>query len=102
VVTKRVIRIPQADLTTIRITCKSCGRTAEGTVEASPQLHSGGACKLCTEGLGIHPGLHGPKDDPFTSLHSAWRRFKELEKHFAVEFVIPADDDKEPNPATNR
>lgn len=92
-VTERICRIPQSDLITIRLTCKACQRTAEGTVDEGYYLHDQGKCKLCGSSLGIFTGPRDDKHDPLAQLELAWRRLKELESKFVLEFVIPADGD---------
>jgi hypothetical protein len=84
-VVERISRIPLADLTTIRITCKKCNRTAETTVDDAAMIPAG-RCALCNERFF---DTRGGGNDPFEALGSAMRRFEELADKFAIEFVIP-------------
>ncbi len=88
-VAEQICRIPIADLTTIRITCKKCSRTTETTVEDASSLPTG-RCALCNERFfDTRSG-----NDPFGSLASAMRRFDELADKFSIEFAITDQDDK--------
>jgi hypothetical protein len=75
-VTERIVRIPQADLTRLRITCLICKKVAEVGIQEASATIRGGICPFCGEEVW---GPHGQGTDPFAQLNSSWRAFGETE-----------------------
>jgi len=84
-VTERICKIPQSDLSTIRVTCVKCNRAFETSIEDASSIATSGMCPLCGDRLFDSRNL---ANEPFAMLAGAMRRFEELKSKYAVEFVI--------------
>lgn len=89
---KKLLSVLLAELTTIRIHCPTCDGVVElpvGKVES--QYAHNPVCRLCGAGTGIPPGAN----NCLVAAARAIAEYHNLLKHpagvAAVEFVIPAD-----------
>ena len=80
---KRALRIPLAELKTVRVKCKKCRVVFEVSTANLKGLFSNGQCEC---GAIVDPHGHNPLEQLVDSLHSAAGLGKVLE----VEFVVPA------------
>jgi hypothetical protein len=84
-----LIRIDATELTTVRITCQSCHRTAETKLaDLAATFKRGNVCPFCNASFAIKGGF---SESAFIDLQAALEDFAKARDAFRVEFTIPAE-----------
>ena len=91
---KKIMRLPLAELKTIRITCvnETCGAVVELSLEQLGSHRYPKQCPLCSNSFGVFPPGASTAKNGFEPFAIAITNLLSSQNNFKIEFAIPSDD----------
>ena len=88
-VVQHILRIPHGDVSSVRVTCRKCGKSAELSVGEAHAAVDNNRCHFCCEEwISLDSWKAG---DPLSALEQAWAALDKHNKALLVEFVVASD-----------